>query len=335
MLSSAGPVIRRLLEMHGLDAVDLARQAKIELARSPRPDERIDTDKVDALFRLAIPRIADPAFGLQAARCWQPGNLGVLGHAWLSSSTLRTGASRLVRYSRIVGDRGHYETEDIAQGFKLRFRAGRGDPAAYPVAAVAVDVAMAILLDMCRFTAGAALRPTTVSLRRGRPDSPLAYERFFGCSIEFGARENALVLSATDADRPLESSNRQLASVLDGMLTEQLARLDRSDVVSRCKAAILEHLASGELSEDEASKLLYMSPRTLQRKLAEARTSYKSIVDGIRKDLALRYIDDPHRSITDITFSLGFAEPSSLTRAFKRWTGVSPSEYRSAASALH
>ena len=76
-----------------------------------------------------------------------------------------------------------------------------------------------------------------------------------------------------------------------------------------------------------------MSPRTLQRKLAEAHTSYTALVDGTRKDLALRYIDQPHLSITDITFSLGFAGPSSLTRAFKRWTGVNPTEYRAAANA--
>lgn len=317
-----------------MDVVDLARQAGVDLTQVPSSSERIDTDKVDALLRVAIRRIADPAFGLQAARCWHPGNLGVLGHAWLSSSTLRTGANRLVRYFRIVGERGQFEAEAVTGGLELRFWAGRGDPAIEPVAAVAVDVGMSLLLDMCRLNAGAALRPIAVRLRRRRPVSPLAYERFFGCSIEFNAKENALVLSADDADRPLDSSNRQLALVFDKMLAEQLARLDRTDVVTRCKATILEHLASGEISEHDAAAQLHMSPRTLQRKLAEARTSYSSLIDDTRKDLALRYIGDPQRSITDITFSLGFAGPSSLTRAFKRWTGVSPSDYRSTASAL-
>ena len=334
MLSSSGAIIRRLLEMHGMDAAAVARQAGFELAPSPSPSERIDTDKVDALLRVAMPRITDPAFGLQAAKCWHPSNLGVLGHAWLSSSTLRTGANRLVRYFRIVGERGHFEAEDVADGLKLRFWAGRGDPAMDPVAAIAVDVAMSLLLDMCRLNAGAALRPVAVSLRRLQPVSALAYEHFFGCPIEFKSRENAFVLSATDADRPLQTSNQLLASVFDKMLAEQLARLDRSDVVTRCKAAILERLAVGETSEEVAAAQLQMSPRTLQRKLAERGTSYSALVDATRKDLALRYIDDPQRSITDITFSLGFAGPSSLTRAFKRWTGVSPSDYRSAASAL-
>jgi AraC-like DNA-binding protein len=112
------------------------------------------------------------------------------------------------------------------------------------------------------------------------------------------------------------------------MLTEELARLDRSDVVSRCRAAVLEHLASGEGPAEDTAKQLYMSPRTLQRKLAEANTTNLQLVDDTRRNLALRYIEDPRRSVTDITFSLGFSQPSAFTRAFKRWTGLSPSDYR-------
>jgi AraC-like DNA-binding protein len=328
MLASAAPIIRRLFEMHGIDVAELARQAGVDTALLQQPSERIDIDDIDALFRIAMPRIADPAFGLLAARCWHPGNLGVLGHAWLSSSTLRTGAHRLVRYFRIVGGRGRFEAEEVTEGIKLRFWAKRGDPATDPTAAVAVDVGMSLLLDMCRFIAGATLRPVTVSLRRRQPPSALAYERFFGCAVKFDAAENALVLAAVDVDRPLESSNRQLALVFDKILTEEMSRLDRNDVVARCGAAILHLLASGEIGEEKVATQLHMTPRTLQRKLAESGTNYAQIADKLRKDLALRYVEDSHRSLTDITFSLGFSGPSSFTRAFKRWTGLTPSDYR-------
>ena len=327
-LASMGQMFRRLLEMHGLDAVELARQAGVDLATIPAPTDRIEADKLDAILRLAIPLIRDPAFGLQAARCWHPSNLGVLGHAWLSSSTLRTGLKRLSRYSRLVGERALTEIEESRQGVKVRFWAKRGNPAVVAVAAVFVDVAMALLLDMCRMNAGAALRPMAASLRRGRPENVDAYERFFGCPVRFGAEENAFVLSAKDADRSLPSSNKQLAAVFDRMLTEELARLDKSDVIARCRAAVLEDLPSGEASAEETAKQLHMSPRTLQRKLAEAQTTYVQLVDDTRKDLALRYLEDPRRSITDITFSLGFSQPSAFTRAFRRWTGLAPSEYR-------
>jgi AraC-like DNA-binding protein len=327
-LASMGQMFRRLLELHGLDAVGIARNAGVDLAAIPAPGERIEVDKIDAILRVAIPLVGDPAFGLQAARCWHPSELGVLGYAWLSSSTLRTGLERAVRYSRLIGERGMTEIEETRQGIKVRFWAKRGNPADVPVAAVFVDMAIALLLDMCRMNAGAALRPVAATLRRRKPEAADAYERFFGCPVQFGVEQNTFVLSAKDADRPLPSANRQLAAVFDKMLTEELARLDKSDVVSRARAAVLEHLSSGEGSAEDTAKELHMSPRTLQRKLAEAKTTYLQLVDDTRKDLALRYIEDPRRSVTDITFSLGFSQPSAFTRAFKRWTGLNPSDYR-------
>ena len=328
VLASMRPIFRRLLEMYGLDSVALARQAGIVVPEVLAPTDRIELDKADALLEIVIQLIHDPAFGLQAARCWHPANLGVLGYAWLSSSTLRTGLRRLERYHRLVGERGATEIEEVPQGIKVRFRANRGDPAEVPVAAVAVDMAMALLLDMCRMNAGAALRPIAVTLRRKKPESTDPYIRFFGCPVQFGATENAFLLSMEDADSLLPSSNKQLASVFDKMLGEELAQLDKSDVVARCRAAVLEYLTSGEVSEEDTAKQLHMSPRTLQRKLAEARLTYQQLVDETRRDLALRYIDDMKRSISDITFSLGFSQPSAFTRAFKRWTGLSPTDYR-------
>ena len=185
---------------------------------------------------------------------------------------------------------------------------------------------------MCRMNAGAALRPMTVSLRRKTPESTAPYDRYFGCPVRFGAEENAFLLSREDADSPLPSSNKQLATVFDKMLGEELAQLDKSDVVARCRAAVLEHLTSGEASAEDTAKQLHMSPRTLQRKLAEVRLTYQQLVDDTRKDLALRYIADVKRSVSDITFSLGFSQPSAFTRAFKRWTGLSPTDYRESRS---
>jgi AraC-like DNA-binding protein len=172
------------------------------------------------------------------------------------------------------------------------------------------------------------LRPVAATLRRAKPQQSEVYERFFGCPVRFRAEENAFVLSTQDAERPLPSANRQLAAVFDRMLTEELGRLDRSDVVSRCRSEVLQHLESGEMTEHDMAQRLHMSRRTLQRRLAEADTNYLRLVDDTRKDLALRYIGDASRSITDIAFTLGFAQQSAFTRAFRRWTGRNPTEYR-------
>ncbi len=324
-LASMGNVFRQLLEMQGLDAAGIARRAGVDLAAIPDPDERIAADKIDVILQTAMPLIGDPAFGLDAAHCWHPANLGVLGHAWLSSSTLRSGLKRLACYFRLVGQRAELRIEESAHGIVVLFLRRSADA---QVGAVMADMGMALLLDMCRMNAGAALRPVAATLCRSQPQLPEVYERFFGCAVRFGAEENSFTLATKDADRILPSSNRQLAAVFDRMLTEELARLDKDDVVARCGAAVLERLTSGESSAEAAAKHLNMSTRSLQRKLAKANTNYLRLVDDTRKDLALHRIEDPRWSITDITFELGFSQPSAFTRAFKRWTGLSPSEYQ-------
>jgi len=181
---------------------------------------------------------------------------------------------------------------------------------------------------MCRFNAGAALRPQAVTLRRVRPPRADAYERFFGCEVSFGAAENAFVLSAPDAAAPLPTSNRKLAGVFEHLLVQELAAIDRDDIVGACRAELLQNLADASVSTASMARRLQTTPRTLQRRLAAAGTSFAQVQDDARHEAALALIDDARHSITDITFLLGFAEPSSFTRAFKRWTGVSPSEYR-------
>ena len=146
--------------------------------------------------------------------------------------------------------------------------------------------------------------------------------------IRFGETRNSLLLARRDADAALPVSNRQIAGTLDATLATQLAELDRSNVAARCKAAVLERIASGESVDVDIAKSLHMSRRTLQRKLAEADLTYQQLVDDTRRDLALRYIENPKKSLTEITFLLGFSGQSAFTRAFRRWTGKAPTDFR-------
>ena len=257
--------------------------------------------------------------------CWHPSNLGALGYAWLSSSSLRTGLGRVERYWRLLGEKTAARLEDTHAGLKTVFESGRTDPVVGPIAA---DFAMSLLVSMCRMNYGAELRPVTVTLKRSQPDGWQVYRDHYGCPVQFATEQDSFTLTRDDVDKPLPSSNRQIATTLDGILAQQLAQLDKTNVVARCRASLLEQLSSGELSEEEMAQQLNMSRRTLQRKLADAETTYQQLVDETRRDLALRYIENPHHSITDITFMLGFSQQSAFTRAFRRWTGAPPSEYR-------
>jgi len=324
-LATTGRIFLRLLELHGIDAEQFVRGGGYAPDLFRDPEARLPAGAVDAAARAAAARIADPAFALRAAHCWHPSDLGALGYAWLASSTLRTALGRLERYGRILGERGRFRLVDAPRGLRVAFEHRRQDPL---VAALGTDYALSLVMGMCRMNFGDALRPAEVSLGRARPRDTAPWERFFGCRVAFGAAQNAFLLLRRDADAPLPVANRQLAGTLDAMLAKQLAELDRGNVAARCKAALLDRLASGESPEQDIAKALHMSRRTLQRKLADADLTYQQLLDDTRRELALRYIDDPGRSFTEITFLLGFSGQSAFTRAFRRWTGGSPSAYR-------
>ena len=330
-LATIGLIVTRLLEMYGLDARAMFEQHGIKPSLLSNPDARIPARTWELLAREAAAQISDPAFGLLAARCWHPSNLGALGFAWLSSSSLRTGLGRLERYWRLLGEASAARLEESSAGLTVVLTGQRIDPESTDIL---TDFTMSILVDMCRMNAGSSLRPVTVHLQRERPKGAAVYRRHFGCAVHFGADEDSFTLSRRDVDRPLPTSNRQIAANLERMLTERLASLDKRNVVARCQARLFDQLMSGEVSEDAMAEQLHMSRRTLQRKLAEADLTFQKLVDDTRRDLAMRHLDDPRHSITDVTFLLGFSQQSAFTRAFRRWTGMSPSEYRVQRSAI-
>ena len=108
----------------------------------------------------------------------------------------------------------------------------------------------------------------------------------------------------------------------------ELARLDRNDIVRQIEANIVELLPTGDCSRDMIASRLNMSPRSLLNKLEQRNTSYKEILENLRSTLAQQYIEQQDMPITEITFLLGFSDTSSFSRAFRRWTGKSPSDYR-------
>lgn len=324
-LATSAQVIDTLLRRFGVDPGPLYARHGIDAALLTEPSARLSQDAVDAVLRDASERIADPAFGLAAAGCWHPTHFGALGHAWLASSTLRRALERTRRYWHLLGQRTALLLRDEPEGLAVVLENPRNDPA---VAAITTDIDFAVLLSLCRFNAGESLRPARVRLIRPEPRDRAPYDAFYGCPIDFGAAERCLVLPHEAVDAVLPTGNVHLVGLLERSLTDDLARLDRSDVEARCRALLLERLASGEVGATEAARRLAMSRRTLHRKLAEAGTTWQELVDATRRDLALRMIEDPRRPIGEITFELGFSQQSAFARAFRRWAGTSPTQYR-------
>ena len=109
---------------------------------------------------------------------------------------------------------------------------------------------------------------------------------------------------------------------------QYLEQMDRRDVVNRVRRHIIEGLAAGNLSKQDVANKMHMSPRNLQLKLAAEDTTFQDILDGTRRQLATGYMEQSHLAITEIAYLLGFSDASNFTRAFRRWFGMSPRDYR-------
>jgi AraC-like DNA-binding protein len=288
---------------------------------------RYKLNSIKNLWQKASEAINDPCFGLKAGELWHPSNFSALGYAMLASHTIRTALERMERYYRVISDEKIMELKDTEDGLTLIlvFSNILHD---IPDRNIAL---LAVILSICRINYAENLAPVSVTFTSPEPSCSAKFFEFFKCPVFFDAAANSLTLSFKSVDEILPSSNPKLAELNDQIMIEYLAELDRDNLAQRVKAAILKQLPSGKVTDESVSRDLYMSARKLQRQLENAGTTFYTLLNETREDLAKKYLRDQDTSITEIAYLMGFSENSAFSRAFKRWVGVSPSQYRKSA----
>ncbi|MEM1411377.1 MAG: AraC family transcriptional regulator [Pseudomonadota bacterium] len=316
----------RLIESYDRDPAPYFLDEGLTLTWPVKPGTRLPYETIDSIRARAAADVGDPAFGLRLAECVHPSYLGALGYAVLASNTLRTAFDRIHRYVRVLNEQGHFELDDLSDGLRATLSVGQGSLNR----TVRDDGQLAVLVTLCRMNGGVELKPVAVTFQHEAPEDPTPYEALFRCPVTFGAEHNSLTLSPTDADRVLPSANPVLAQMNERIVVQRLAQLDRDNVLGRVRAAIMEQLPSGDVSDESVAAALHMTPRTLHRRLKEDGESFRTLLKAVRQELAEQYMADNSLTLTEITFLLGFSEMSSFSRAYKHWHGVSPSAARQA-----
>jgi len=288
------------------------------------PHVRYSFESVQRLWGAAAQLTNDTCFGLNAAQHWHPTTLHALGYAWFASESLRDALERMVRYVRLVSTAAKARLDEDTRGYRftLEYEAN------IQPAVEAVDAALAILVSMCRLSYDGELNPLAICLKRTEPVCSDQLLQYFQCPVYFEQSEDSVLFSHDVLETSLPTANAILAGNNDRLIKEYLARLDKSVLSAQVKARLLELLPSGNINEERMASLLNVSLRSLQRKLKEEDTGFKTLLEDTRRELAENYIRDNSLSISEITYLLGFSEPSNFTRAFKRWQGISPSAYR-------
>lgn len=329
----------RALDAQGLDGTRIAKRAGIDTATLADAEGRVPRAALTRLWQLAVEESGDPAFGLTAARYPLQTTFHALGYAVLASATLREAIERIIRYRRLIGEIIQFRLDDdgdrsrfvmdVSAGRKgIGIGSGNPEPDSGEVPWEALDAIVAVMIRQTRLLHGGRdVRPLRVSLERPAPADASPYERAFGAPVSFAQSCNFLEYAREELDRRLPAANAELARQNDEVVVRYLARLEQGGVLIRTRQALLESLPSGAPTKAQIARRLAMSPRSLQRLLADEGTSFKDLLGEARLTLARSYLDEGRLPVTEIAFVLGFADTSAFSRAFRRWTGVTPRDY--------
>ncbi len=311
----------RFAEARGVPVAGLIAESGIERALLDDPQARLPAPAADALFGRIIEASGDPLLHLRLAPEIPHGAFQVIDFVAGSADTLGEGYAALARYFCIVHQSVGFEVEHEGGEHRFVYRPGRaGGDGSFP---------MAITSPRFVLLAGPAATPARTELVRPPLGDRALARRLYGAHIVYGAPRDMFVFDDGQWALPLQGRNPQLAAVLRQHAEHLHATLAVPETLADTVAAELRRLlGQGRAELRYAARRLGMSPRTLQRRLRGDGTSYQAVLDETRRDLAERYLGDRALTVLEVGFMLGYADESAFHRAFRRWHGQSPGEWR-------
>ncbi|WP_277052387.1 AraC family transcriptional regulator [Zestomonas thermotolerans] len=318
------------LEQRGIAPAALLAELRLDPALLARREQRIAASAYLRLLGRGVELSGDDCLGLHLGEAVRPGYYGVLGYLAMSCATLADALHRQARYAELVGSLGWVSLVDEPPRPGLEPQVAlTWQPLLTLQRRQASEETLAAWLSFGRWISGLQVAPTEVRFQHAAPAEVSEHDRIFGCPVRFDQADNALVFPRRLLATPLGQADHQVRKALDAYAERLLGELRGASVPDRARRELVGLLGAERLPDLESlAGRLGLSPRTLQRRLREAGLSFSALLDETRQQLVLHHLRDPALELADIAFLVGFSEPGSLVRAFRRWTGQSPNEYR-------
>jgi AraC-like DNA-binding protein len=269
---------------------------------------------------------ADHCFGLHFGERFNPKNIGPLAYVVLNSPTIAVADQQIARYLKLYNQAA--KASCMVEGERAYLQ--------YVLCELEIEsprqqneYGMAIRLNVIRMMMGSQWTPLEVQFAHQAPDEISEHQRIFGAPVLFGYKTNNLVIESEFLTRQVPAADPRLYRIMKRYLEEILREMPKDpSVLASVRRVIAESMRDGDPSLGRVAKKMAVSPRTLQRQVKEHGIEFKNLVDDTRRRFALSYLKDRRNTLTEIAFLLGYSEGSAFTRAFKRWTGLTPLAYR-------
>jgi AraC-like DNA-binding protein len=288
------------------------------------PEARVSPAQFCVAWAEAARLSGEPALALRIAETMPQGAFGIVEYVCRSAPTLHEALRQWVRYLGILDDSVEVGLVDLGADVAFRVIAESEAPAPG-----SHELCFALLLVNARRVIATRLEPSAVRFAHRVPAARLGrYREFFGADVRFGATRTELVLPKSALDAPLTTADPNLHAILLPTAEDKLGRPPAGPpLTDQVRRALRVALSSDDAQLVGVAKRLGMTARSLQRRLQDEGSSFQALRDETRRALADRYLGEG-LSVAEISFLLGFSEPSAFFRAFKRWTGLTPIERR-------
>jgi len=317
-------MVLRACESLGVDTDALLASVGIDRATAEDPDGEVGFEQMRHFWQTAYQMSGDPHLALRAGQLVKVGDYKCLDYLTVHAGTIGQSMENFCRYMLLLNTWIAWEIVPNKDTVTLRML-----PAAGILPSATYEFVFTIYTNRVRHLTEDSWAPELVRLPFSMPAEPQIHADFFKAPVQYEAPAGEFVISMACWNRVLPSSDENLLRVLDEharLLLEKRPLPD--DFVGQVRREIVRDLHGGEVNRDNIASRLNMSPRTLQRRLDEHCLAFADLLDAVRADLAKNKLAGSDLSLAEVGFLLGFSDQSAFTRAFKRWTGKTPKEYR-------
>jgi AraC-like DNA-binding protein len=292
---------------------------------------RLPAEDYCQLLIKSAERLQDPLLGLHLGQVIRPTHLGALGYVLLACENLGAALMRIQRYHRLVHDLNPIEPVVIGDTLELRWGVSRGKPGAlFDEAGVTGIVQFG--RDLCG--QGIEQLPLrAVDFVNPPPPDVRPYTACFGCPVRFGQSTTRLVIPVSSLAAPLRQPDPTLLKLMEEQVDAAMAQLPEAGDLAEMTRRVIAHMAPHGMPElEQVAQALQLTPRIYYRRLAEQGLNFRELREAALQQVAELHLRDARLTLSEVGSLLGYSEQSAFSRAFKRWTGVSPLQWRQAHS---
>ncbi|MDA4844945.1 AraC family transcriptional regulator [Hoeflea poritis] len=315
-----GNQIKAASAVIGVQPEAVLRRAGLSVRFFDDPDAEVEPAQYFAIWAAAEGLSNDPDLGVMLGRKMPHLPFGSALVAFSCADTIRTGLDRLTLFKPLIAPI-RIEHRETAEGYMVRFLP-LDDSLHF--SALLSNFEVSYFVELCRLLTGRDVSPLKVGTIAPAP----ALRDFLGIAPRTsGAPE--ILFRLADIDLPLISENADIWQGLEPILSKRMLEMNReARAADRVRAELIELLPSGRSSIDDVCGRLGVGRRNLQLRLARDGTSFRDVLENLRRELAVSYLRDDTMRVEEVSYLLGFSDPNSFYRAFRDWTGMTPAEAR-------